>query len=401
MKRLSVIGIAFGLTLFVVGCATFKKPAAIDQASIRLRAHTKEENGIRVSTALVDDAEARQIFGIDLSKKRIQALWLMIENNTDRSLLLLPSAIDPAYFAPLEVAFAFHKMFASDANKALDELLLDMNFPTRSPILPGTKNYGYIFTSWSKHVKALDVDLIGNGFVQNFTFFDPNPNSTLSPEIFKKIDTVDSHIAPSNVASEADLRRVLENLPSCVTTENGGISAEPLNIVVIGSIDDWTTAFIRRGYRYHPLPPRYAFGRSQDISGKKLRRGYMQTQAHTFRLWKTPIRYHGQTIWVGQASNRLGGRFADQTDSESTRPIDPYVDESRNDLTQDLAYSQALIKIGYVKGAGRFQSTPSQDPTSEIQYTTDGLRAVLVFGARPASLDTIDFFDWERLSDYH
>jgi len=35
-----------------------------------------------------------------------------------------------------------------------------------------------------------------------------------------------------------------------------------------------------------------------------------------------------------------------------------------------------------------------------IQYTTDGLRVVLVFGDRPASLEGIDFFNWERLADY-
>jgi hypothetical protein len=40
--------------------------------------------------------------------------------------------------------------------------------------------------------------------------------------------------------------------------------------------------------------------------------------------------------------------------------MDPYVDEARDDLTQDLVYSQALIKIGYVQGAGRppFNDTP-------------------------------------------
>jgi hypothetical protein len=31
---------------------------------------------------------------------------------------------------------------------------------------------------------------------------------------------------------------------------------------------------------------------------------------------------------------------------------------------------------------------------------TDGLRVVLVFGDRPASLESIDFFNWERLADY-
>jgi hypothetical protein len=80
--------------------------------------------------------------------------------------------------------------------------------------------------------------------------------------------------------------------------------------------------------------------------------------------------------------------------------MDPHVDEARYDLAQDLAYSQALIKFGFIKGSGRPQSTAAKKASEDIHYTTDGLRAVLVFGDRPASLEGIDFFDWERLGDY-
>jgi hypothetical protein len=400
MKRSAVVGIAICLTLLVNACATFKKPAAVNEAPIQGRAQTKEANGIRVSTALVGDEETRQIFGIDLSKKDIQALWLAIENNTDRSLILMPTAIDPEYYAPLEVAFAFHKALAVDANKALDEHLLKLNFPVRSLILPGTRASGYIFTSRTEEVKALDVDLVSDDFSQNFTFFAPNPNSLRGEDLLEKLEFIYSVDELQNVESETDLRRILEQLPCCVSQENGGSSAEPLNVVIIGDVDDWTTAFIRRGYHYQPLNPRIAFGRIQDVSGKKLSRGYIKKQAHTIRIWQTPIRYRGQPVWVAQISSRLGGRFAGKTDSEVTLPLDPHVDEARNDLTQDLAYSQALVKIGHVKGAGRSRSTIPKDESGEISYTTDGLRVVLVFGNRPASLSTIDFFDWERLADY-
>jgi LssY C-terminus len=400
IKRLAVIGVAICLALLVNACATFKKPAAVNEAPIQDRAQTKEADGIRVSTALVGDEEARQIFGIDLSKKDIQALWLAIENNADRPLILLPTAIDPEYFAPLEVAFAYHKAFASGANKALDEHLLKLNFPIRSLILPGTQASGYVFTSRSEEVKAVDVDLLGDGFSQNFTFFAPNPNSTKGAAIIKGMESRYSGAELQNVESEADLRQVLEQLPCCVSKESGGPSAEPLNVVIIGHLDDWTTAFVRRDYHYHALTPRYAFGRGQNISGKKLSRGYTKAQAQTIRIWQTPIRYQGMPIWVAQTSTRQGGRFADKASSEVTLPLDPYVDEARNDLTQDLAYSQALINIGYVKGAGQPQTNTTEVSSKGIHYMTDGLRAVLVFGDRPASLSTIDFFDWERLADY-
>ena len=172
--------------------------------------------------------------------------------------------------------------------------------------------------------------------------------------------------------------------------------------MIIGEIDDWISGFVRRGYRHQPLNPRYVFGRPQDISAQKHSRGYTRSQEHFIRIWKTPILYDDKPVWIAQTGTRLGGRFAEKAPAEVTSPLDPYVDLTRNDLTQDLAYSQALIKIGYVKGSGHSQPTQT-NATSKgaVHYITDGLRVVLVFAQRPASLADIDFFDWERLADYH
>jgi hypothetical protein len=113
-----------------------------------------------------------------------------------------------------------------------------------------------------------------------------------------------------------------------------------------------------------------------------------------------PIRYHGKPVWIGQASLRQGGRFVEKSPVEVTLPLDPHVDEARNNLTQDMAYSQALLKIGFTKGSGQSQSTQAEKSSEGVYYATDGLRVVLVFGDRPVSLEGIDFFNWERLVDY-
>jgi len=399
-KRSIIVGASIFLALFMDACATFKIPATINEAPVHERALTKESNGIRVSAAVVGDQEAKQIFGIDLARKNIQAVWLDVENNAGRPLLLLPTAIDPEYFAPLEVAFHYHKSFATDANAALDEHLLNLNFPIRSLIASGSRASGYIFTNWSKRMKVIDVDLLSHDFSQNFTFFASNPDLTQGKAIIDRMKTMFSAVELQKVESEAALREALEQLPCCVSNENGGPSAEPLNVVIIGAIEDWTTAFLRRGYRYQVLNPRYAFGRAQDVSGHKLSRGYTKAQAHTIRIWQTSIRYNGKPVWVSQTSVRLGGRFADKAPLGVTLPLDPHIDEARDDLIQDLAYSQALIKIGFIKGSGRPQPAQEAGSSKDTQYTTDGLRVVLVFGDRPASLATIDFFNWERLIDY-
>ena len=395
-----ILGSLICLVLFMSACATFQKPATINEAPILERALAKGINGIRASVAVVGDQEAKQIFGIDLARKKIQAVWVEIENNIDRPLVLLPTAIDPEYFAPLEVSFAYHKAFATEANTALDAHFLNLNFPIRSLIRPGSRASGYIFTNWEKGLKLIDIDLLGNDFSQNFTFFAPNPDSSLGKDIIGRLETMFSDSELQKVESEADLRKVLEKLPCCVSNEIGGPSAEPLNVVIIGAFDDWSTAFNRRGYRYQVLNPRYAFSRVQDISGHKLSRGYTKAQAHTIRIWQTPIRYKGKPVWVAQTSTRQGGRFAENAPAEVTSPITPKVDEARYDLAQDLAYSQALTKIGYTKGSGRGQPTATEKGSGDVYYTTDGLRVVLVFGDRPASLATIDFFNWERLADY-
>ena len=77
--------------------------------------------------------------------------------------------------------------------------------------------------------------------------------------------------------------------------------------------------------------------------------------------------------------------------------MDPYLDDARNDLTQDLAYSQALIKIGHIRGSGKTQEPKAGESSGEGHYSTDGLRVVLVFGDRPASLASIDFFNGKGL----
>jgi hypothetical protein len=398
-KRSKIVGSTICLALLMVACTSFKKPTTTNEAPVHDRALTKESNEIRASAAVVGDQEARQIFRIDLARKKIQAVWLKIENNSGRSLILLPTAIDPEYFAPLEVAFAYHKVFAADANASLNEHIMKLHFPIRSSITPGSSASGYIFTHWKMGMKVIDVDLLGDDFSQNFTFFATNPDSTQGRDFIERIETMFSAAELQNVPSEAALRQALEQLPCCVSIENGGLSAEPFNVVIIGAIDDWTTAFVRRGYRYQVLNPRYAFGRVQDISGKKLSQGYIKGQEHTIRLWQTPIRYNGKTVWAGQASSRLGGRFAEKAPLEVTLPLDPHVDETRIHLSQDMAYSQALLKVGFIKGSGRPLSTMAEKSSQDVHYMTDGLRAVLVFGDRPASLEGIDFFNWERVAD--
>jgi hypothetical protein len=153
------------------------------------------------------------------------------------------------------------------------------------------------------------------------------------------------------------------------------------------------SAVFRRAYRYSPVSPLYVFGRQQDVSGQKAR-GDVNLRNH-LRLWLTPIQYQGKPVWIGQISRDIGVRFVRDI-PPTTHKIDPDTDEARDGLVQDLAYSQALWRFGYVKGVGAApRSNPRENLTGD-PYFTDGLRMVMFFGARPTTLANIEMLDWER-----
>ena len=154
-------------------------------------------------------------------------MWVEVENNTDRPLVLLPTAIDPDYFAPLEVAFAYHKAFAADANAALDDSSSEPEFSHPNLIQPGSRASGYIFTNWSKGMKVIDVDLLGDDFSQNFTFFAPNPDSRIGQDIIDRMEICFRLPNCKTWKARPRFVKLLEQLPCCVSNENGGPQPSP------------------------------------------------------------------------------------------------------------------------------------------------------------------------------
>ena len=78
--------------------------------------------------------------------------------------------------------------------------------------------------------------------------------------------------------------------------------------------------------------------------------------------------------------------------------LDPDVDEARNDLVQDMMYTQSLAKIGWVKAMASVRA-PEAGTSPGATYHTDGLRAVLLLQRKSASISEIGSFGWERLLD--
>ncbi len=386
------------LVMIIGACATtFKRPGPFDDTGLRNRAKTIAEDGIRVSAAVPGLEESRTIFGIDLEKKGIQPLWLAIENNTDRQIYFLPTGLDPEYFSPREVSFGFHRSFSKTANTQIDEHIESLGF--LNLINPHSTSSGFVFTNSDESSKFVAVDLMGREWTRSFTLVVPTPDRSFADDHYERVFRMIASSELVDVENESHLRELLEQLPCC-TLSKDGVQSEPLNIVIIGKIQDFVPAFVRRNYRYTPVVPRYVFERSQDVSGTKRNR-WVAAQPHVLRIWLTTIRFRNKPVWIGQVSTPFGGRFARATDDDKDSYIEPSVDEARNDLIQDIIYSQSLVKMGFVKGVGRVMaSTPRKIPSGST-YHTDGLRAVLMFERRPVSLLEIEFLGWERLVDHY
>ena len=72
------------------------------------------------------------------------------------------------------------------------------------------------------------------------------------------------------------------------------------------------------------------------------------------------------------------------------------MDEAREFLLENLAYAQALKKVGYLKGVGE---VPMDQPASNLTgdpWFSDGYRLVLWVTSEPTQLDDIEPLPWRN-----
>ena len=390
------------------------RPLSIGDVPFLDHARMQISEKIKVTAAALGPVESFQVFGVPMALKGVQPVWVEITNDEAVPVWYLRAGTDNAWYSPYEVYYLNRFRATRKANKRLEERFYSLHF--HNPIMPGQTNSGFIYTQLDEGTKAVDIDVVGLGTVRSFTFqlFVPGFLVAYREDILR---TLGKSVPIRQFEDEEEFRHALEELPSCTTNQKGDDDGDPLNLVIVGSPQDIFPAFSRRGwhpteqtrrasvlktirsavlrraYRYSPVSPLYVFGRSQDISGQKAR-GDVNLRNH-LRLWLTPMQFRGDPVWVGQISRDIGVRFVWDF-LPTTHKIDPDTDEARDGLNQDLAYSQALWKFGYVKGVGAAtRNEPRRNLTGD-PYFTDGLRTVLLFRKRPTTLGDIELLDWER-----
>jgi hypothetical protein len=403
-----------GTLLFLVACSSVptSQVYSVPEGDWKARISSQEKDGIKVSVAVPSAKESQEIFGRPLYKKGIQPVWLEISNNRERKVNFLPVGLDPQYYSPLEVANTELK----DKEKATPKSMVDEFFLNQSVgalvVKPGQTRSGFIFSKLDEGMKAFNVDIIGDPDFETFTFFIPVPGLNID---HYNIDWENLYSADEWEDLDKDqLIEIVEKMTCCVTDKTGEGSGDPLNLVVIGHPDDVYTAFIRAGwdetetvtnasmmktigsffsgseYRYSPVSGLYVFGRPQDVAFQKARENIHER--NHLRLWMSPSRFEGVPVFMGQISRDIGVHFTWKT--ITTHKIDPNVDETREGLLENLAYSQSLEKFAYVGGVGEVSMDQPEGNLTGDPWFTDGYRIVLWVTSKPVSIDDVDFLEW-------
>ena len=102
-------------------------------------------------------------------------------------------------------------------------------------------------------------------------------------------------------------------------------------------------------------------------------------------------------MWIGQISRDIGTKLTTQSWYFTTHRISPEVDQDRYYLLQDLLLTGEVQRFGFTNGVGVSSAADPRTNLAYDPYITDGLRLVLILGAKRLPNNEVDFIGWERL----
>ncbi len=393
-----------------VGCAVFDPDPSAD-VPFKERSQTQREGNVRVTAGVPSAKETKALFDASLYKRGIQPIWLEVENDDEEPVWVLPVGIDPDYYSPLGAAALNHFGPTNPQNVEMDQYYHDRGMGIYVP--PGGVRSGYVFTNLDEGTKAFNVDVNGEDQqMRTFTFFIEVPGLRAD---HRQVDFESLYAENEMLDLDVEgLIEALERLPCCVTDKKGKDQGDPLNLIVISDDDAVFQAFLRAGwdetetiyggstlktgmsflfggqYRYSPVSALYVYGRGQDVAFQWARDNIHER--NHLRLWLSPLRFDGKSVWVGQISRDIGVRFTAKT--ITTHKIDPDIDETRGYLLENLWYSRTLLKFAYVQGVGEASIDEPRANLTGDPYFTDGFRLVLWLSGDPVPLTDVEVIDW-------
>lgn len=417
-KHLSIPGFVLWVACIAavgfMGCKKFEPPAASKEIPFRDRILTESHGDLTVSVGIPTRAEAKLIFGTDLYARKIQPVWLKVENRSRDNANIFPSTIDPKYYSSIEAAYRSRVEYPESQQIKrevfFDQISIDFFIP------PQSSRSGYVFTNVHEGSKFFMVDILKSRKMERFEFMVEVPGLNVD---YYDVDFA-SLYQPSEIRDLTleELRAEIEKFPCCTFSKKGALIGDPVNLVVIGEGKAALAAFVRSGWReterqkgqvfkvlkaylnksrydYAPMSDLWLFNRPQDAGFQKPRA--TPHERNHFRLWLTPWTYQGKPVWIGAISRDIGLRYTTKSKFLFiTHKIDSDVDETRNYLLEDLASAGAVEKFGFAKGVGEVSMDhPKLNPMND-PWWSDGLRLVVFIGDGFVDITDIKRLDWDQ-----
>jgi hypothetical protein len=363
---------------------------------IRERAIIQNEGDIRISASVPSEEEAEAIFGIPIYKRGIQPVWLEIVNNSPERLRFAPTALDPTYFSPLEVAYMHRKGFTKEARAQMDRRFHDSAMPRQIPA--GETRSGYVFTHVSPGTKSFNIDLFGANADYSFAFFVTVPGFV--PD-HAEVDF--ETLYPSAEVHDYDLagfRHSLVESPFTTTDQSGQQPGLPVGLVIVGNGIDVLKALLRAGWHESPkirdadqlAKAHFLFGRMPDAVFRIKRTN--KKDRNELLLWMAPLRVEGKSVWLTQANHFIGQRTQLEQVIFGAR-IDPDVDNGRDYFMQNLWYSQSLEQLAWLARNDAISIENARLDFNGSEYFTDGYVTVMWLSGKPISLLEARRVNWD------
>jgi LssY C-terminus len=414
--RLTQISAAI-LMAAALGACTGSQQVPVSQLQYEERAVTHQRKGMSVTAAALSAAESHAVFGVPLAGIDVQPVWIEIDNQSERPRWFFPISVDPDYFPAGEVA----RRAAHLSSAKVGELYGKLSALKIKPFIgPGETASGFVYAHDDEGFKAFNVDLVGGtrpgahalgDKTERFHFVVTVPGlKTDANDLFEgELDTVSS-------LDDDELHRWLSDLPCC-TAAADGLPGDPVNIVLVGSLDTVRSALVSchwdvtvqltagstwriakafvlgSPYRYAPMSGLYLFGRVQDLAFQKPRN--VVNERNHMRIWLAPITHLGEPVWVGHVSRDIGVKLTGRVWPPVTHVIDGDVDDARSYLVEDLIYGRQVRRVGFAKGVGAASYEAPRSNAEGDPYFTDGLRTVVFLSNTLIPMSEIELLDWE------
>lgn len=373
---------------------------------------------VTVSAAILSDHRAEALYGVDLADVGLQAVWLRVDNASQKDYWLLVASMDPNYFAPDEAAALYYVHLSGKDEERLTAHFRQLAIPMRTEA--GQVSEGYVLAPRHEGGRFLTVPLVGQRELLGFNFAIVLPDGDFDFESLDPEQIYQGEVRPS-LNMEQLLARI-NTLPCCTTNNDGDRNGDPINLVIIGNRESVLAALSRGGWSFThsisvetaqrmlgaaisgssypvaPVSPLYVFDREQDVALQRARNTIVQR--NHLRLWLAPFRHDGESVWVGQVSRDVNIKLTTKSPTLSTHVIDPNIDEARENLLQSLIANHSLLQFGFLPGAPRSTvEAPAFNLTGD-SYFTDGNRLLMwVSGYETVSPAEIEYFEWGSSDD--